>query len=72
MAYVFLFQSAKNRIYEQNIHTYTLSGAENSPFQFWLTIEKNSSLRSISGKLLKSQRLVSLLESFRSEFTANL
>ena len=40
MAYVFLFQSAKNRIYEQNIHAYTLSGTENSPFQFCLTIEK--------------------------------
>ena len=37
--HVFLF-SAKNRIYKQNTHTHTQSGAENSLFQFWLTITK--------------------------------
>ena len=39
--HVFLF-SAKNRIYKENTytHTYTQSGAENSLFQFWLTITK--------------------------------
>ena len=35
--YVFLF-SAKTRIYKQNTRTYTQSGAENSLFQFCLTI----------------------------------
>ena len=37
LAYVFLF-SAKTRIYKQNTRTYTRSGAENSLFQFCLTI----------------------------------
>ena len=35
--YVFLF-SSKTRIYKQNKHTYTQCGAENSLFQFFLTI----------------------------------
>ena len=35
--YVFLF-SAKTRIYKQSTRTYTQSGAENSLFQFCLTI----------------------------------
>ena len=35
--YVFLL-SAKTWIYKQNTATYTQSGAENSPFQFCLTI----------------------------------
>ena len=35
--YAFLF-SAKTRIYKQNTRTYTQSGAENSLFQFCLTI----------------------------------
>ena len=35
--YFFLF-SAKTRIYKQNARTYTQSGAENSLFQFCLTI----------------------------------
>ena len=35
--YIFLF-SAKTWIYKQNTPTYTQSGAENSPFQFCLTI----------------------------------
>ena len=39
LAYVFLF-SAKYRLYKQNTHTYTQSGAENSLFQFCLTITK--------------------------------
>ena len=37
LVYVVLF-SAKTRIYEQNTRTYTQSGAENSLFQFCLTI----------------------------------
>ena len=37
LVYVFLF-SAKTRIYKQNTRTYTKSGAENSLFQFCLTI----------------------------------
>ena len=37
LVYVFLF-SAKTRIYKQNTRTYTQSGAENSLFQFCLTI----------------------------------
>ena len=39
--HVFLF-NAKNRIYKQNTHTHTdtQSGAENSLYQFWLTITK--------------------------------
>ena len=37
LVYVFLF-SAKTRIYKQNTRTYTQSGAENSQFQFCLTI----------------------------------
>ena len=39
LVYVFLF-SAKTRIYKQNTRTYTQSGAENSLFQFCLTITK--------------------------------
>ena len=39
LAYVFLF-SAKTRIYKQNTHTHTQSGAENSLFQVCLTITK--------------------------------
>ena len=39
LAYVFLF-SAKIRIYKQNTHTHTQSGAENSLFQVCLTITK--------------------------------
>ena len=39
LVYVFLF-SAKTWIYKQNTHTYTQSGAENSLFQFCLTITK--------------------------------
>ena len=35
---LYLLFSAKNRIYEQNTHTE--SGAENSLFQYWLTIKK--------------------------------
>ena len=41
--YVFLF-SAKTRIYKQNTRTYTQSGAENSLFQFCLTITELFSL----------------------------
>ena len=37
LVYVVLF-SAKTRIYKQNTRTYTQSGAENSLFQFCLTI----------------------------------
>ena len=37
LVYVFLF-SAKTRIHKQNTRTYTQSGAENSLFQFCLTI----------------------------------
>ena len=37
--YVFLF-SAKTRIYKQNKHTYSQCGAENSLFQFCLTISE--------------------------------
>ena len=37
LVYVVLF-TAKTRIYEQNTRTYTQSGAENSLFQFCLTI----------------------------------
>ena len=37
LVYAFLF-SAKTRIYKQNTRTYTQSGAENSLFQFCLTI----------------------------------
>ena len=37
LVYVVLF-SAKTRIYKQNSRTYTQSGAENSLFQFCLTI----------------------------------
>ena len=37
LVYVVLF-SAKTRIYKQNTRTYTQSGAENSLFQFYLTI----------------------------------
>ena len=39
LVYVFLF-SSKTWIYKQNTHTYTQSGAENSLFQFCLTITK--------------------------------
>ena len=39
LVYVFLF-SSKTRIYKQNTRTYTQSGAENSLFQFCLTITK--------------------------------
>ena len=39
LVYVVLF-SAKTRIYKQNTRTYTQSGAENSLFQFCLTITK--------------------------------
>ena len=39
LVYVFLF-SAKTRMYKQNTRTYTQSGAENSLFQFCLTITK--------------------------------
>ena len=35
-----LLFSAKNRIYKQNTKTHAQSGAENSLFQFWLTITK--------------------------------
>ena len=41
--YVFLF-SAKTRMYKQNTRTYTQSGAENSLFQFYLTITEPFSL----------------------------
>ena len=37
LVYVVLF-SAKTRIYKQNTRTYTQTGAENSLFQFCLTI----------------------------------
>ena len=37
LVYVFLF-NAKTRIYKQNTRTYTQNGAENSLFQFCLTI----------------------------------
>ena len=37
LVYAFLF-SAKTRIYKQKTRTYTQSGAENSVFQFFLTI----------------------------------
>ena len=49
LVYVFLF-SAKTRIYKQNKHTYTQSGAENSLFQFCLTITEPRFLLSISRK----------------------
>ena len=39
LIYVLLF-SAKTRIYKENTRTYTQSGAENSLFQFCLTITK--------------------------------
>ena len=39
LVYVFLF-SAKTRIHAQNTRTYSRSGAENSLFQFCLTITK--------------------------------
>ena len=39
LVYVFLF-SAKTRIHTQNTRTYSRSGAENSLFQFCLTITK--------------------------------
>ena len=35
-----LLFSVKNRKYKQNTHTHTKSGAENSLFQFWLTLTK--------------------------------
>ena len=39
MAYYILF-SANNRIYKQNTHVHTQCRAENSLFQFYLTITK--------------------------------
>ena len=39
MAYYILF-SANNRIYKQNTHVHTQGRAENSLFQFFLTITK--------------------------------
>ena len=36
----YILFSAKTRIYKQNTRTYTQSGAENSLFQFCLTITK--------------------------------
>ena len=39
LVYVFLF-SAKPQIYKQNKHTYSQCGAENSLFQFCLTISE--------------------------------
>ena len=49
LVYVFLF-SAKTRIYKQNKHTRTQSGAENALFQFCLTITEPRFLQSISRK----------------------
>ena len=43
MAYYILF-SANNRIYKQNTHVHTQGRAENSLFQFCLTITKPFSL----------------------------
>ena len=42
LVYAFLF-SAKTRIYKQKTRTYTQSGAENSVFQFCLTIAEQFS-----------------------------
>ena len=50
LVYVVLF-SAKTRIYKQNTRTYTQSGAENSLFQFCLTITEP-----LSPFYLESQR----------------
>ena len=50
LVYVVLF-SAETRIYKQNTRTYTQSGAENSLFQFCLTITEP-----LSPFYLESQR----------------
>ena len=49
LVYVFLL-STKTRIYKQNKHRYTQNGAENSLFQFSLTITELRILLSISRK----------------------
>ena len=56
LVYVVLF-SAKTRIYKQNTRTYTQSGAENSLFQFCLTIPNRYllSISSLSVSLAVSQ-----------------
>ena len=49
---LYLLFSAKNRIYEQNTHTHTESGAEKSLFQYWLTIKKPFSLSCLEEKTI--------------------